>query len=184
MNAYNNHIDKLLRGFLREEEETEVKRYPVPERDDSDLFIHIPDSWERLCEKYQPLPWEDGLGFEHDWMTLWTAPQGFPFKRIYCNTDVASDLDLIFEGILMEGLEEEIKKFDGCFNIRKVRGSKKRWSLHSFGLAVDFNASTNKMGTFGDMHPAVVDIFRCYGWVWGGEFKRKDPMHFQRALNC
>lgn len=185
MIAYNDYIDKLLRRFLRkEEEETGTKRYSVPVIDDSDLFTDIPKSWERLCEKYQPLPWEDRLGFEHDWMTLWNAPQGFPFKRIYCNTDVASDLDLIFDGILMEGLEKEIKKFDGCFNIRKIRGSKKRWSLHSFGLAVDFNAATNRMGTFGDMHPDIVTIFESHGWIWGGNFKRKDSMHFQRAWNC
>ena len=179
MTAYNDYIDKLLRRFLRKEEEKEgVKRYPVP-IDDSDSFTHIPKSWEQVVNMYQPSPWEDGLGFEHDWMTLWNAPKGLPFKRIYCNVDLVCDLDLIFDGIFMNGLEKEIKKFDGCFNIRKIRGSKNRWSLHSFGLAIDFNASTNKLGTFGDMHPDIFDIFRSYGWVWGGDFKRKDPMHFQ-----
>lgn len=187
MSAYNSYIDRLMKKLLRKEElkeNTEPKRYPVPIKDDSDLFLNIPKSWEDLVDKYQPSPWVDRVGLEHDWMTLWHAPQGFPFRRIYCNTDVASDLDLIFDGILMCGLEKELKSFDGCFNIRKIRGSEKRWSLHSFGLAVDFNASTNRMGTLGDMHPEIVDIFRSYGWKWGGDFKRKDPMHFQRAWNC
>ncbi len=187
MNAYNDYVDKLMKRLLKEEEETEDmggKRYPIPEVDDSALFLDIPKSWEQLVDKYQPSPWVDGIGFEHDWMTLWNAPQGFPFKRIYCNTDAAGDLDFIFEDILRLGLEKELKKFDGCFNIRKIRGSKNRWSLHSFGLAVDFNASTNRMKTLGDMHPDVIDIFISYGWKWGGNFKRKDPMHFQRAWNC
>lgn len=187
MSAYNSYINKLMSNLLRREELEEnpgAKRYPVPVRDDSGLFLDIPKSWEDMVDKYQPSPWVDRIGFEHDWMTLWHAPQGFPFRRIYCNTDVAGDLDLIFDGILMCGLEKELKSFDGCFNVRKIRGSKKRWSLHSFGLAVDFNASTNKMRTFGDMHPEIVSIFETHGWKWGGDFKRKDPMHFQRAWNC
>jgi len=187
MSAYNKYVDKLMKALLRKEEEKEdmkVKRYAVPVSDDSDLFPTVSKSWEQLVYKYQPSPWIDRVGFEHDWMTLWHAPQGFPFKRVYCNTDAASDLDFIFDGILMTGLEKELKSFDGCFNIRKVRGSKKRWSLHSFGLAVDFNASTNRLGTFGDMHPEIVTIFESHGWKWGGNFKRKDAMHFQRAWNC
>ncbi len=184
---YNKYIDKIMMAFLRREEEKEVKeakRYKVPEPDDTDFFPTVTKSWEELVNKYQPSPWIDGIGFEHDFMTLFNAPQGFPFKRIYCNTDVASDLDFIFEDVLRLGLEKEFKTFDGCFNIRKIRGSKTKYSLHAYGLAVDFNAATNRMGTAGDMHPDVVDIFTACGWRWGGYFKRRDPMHFQRAWNC
>lgn len=187
MGSYNRYVDKIMRAFLREEEEKEDmggKKYKVPEYDDSKLFLDIPKSWEQLVARYQPAPWLDNLEFEQSWMTLLKVPQGFPFKRIYCNTDVESDLDFIFKAVLSLGLEKEFKSFDGCFNIRKIRGSKKRWSLHSFGLSVDFNASTNKLGTVGDMHPDIVDIFTAHGWVWGGNFKRSDPMHFQRAWNC
>ena len=94
-------------------------------------------------------------------------------------------MDAIFDEIAFQGLEKEIKTWDGCFNIRPVRGSRSgRWSLHSFGIALDFNAATNRLETKGDMHPEIVEIFKDFNWAWGGDFRRSDPMHFQRAHNC
>ena len=150
-----------------------------------DLKRRIPMSWSEVLEIYQPLPWENRLAFERQWMRLFYFPESFkPAKRVYCNKVCIPDLELIFEEIEKEGLMGEFKTFDGCFNIRKIRGSSNRWSLHSFGLAFDFNAFENRVGTNGNMHPKIVEIFLSYGWAWGGHFERKDPMHFQRAHNC
>ena len=88
-------------------------------------------------------------------------------------------LDRVFLQIIDEGLTDEIKSWDGCFNVRMVRGSKDTYSLHSWGIAVDINAATNALGADGDMHPRLVEIFKAHGFDWGGDFKRVDKMHFQ-----
>ena len=37
------------------------------------------------------------------------------------------------------------------------------------------------MGTQGDMHPQVVEIFKEWGFAWGGDWSYPDPMHFEMA---
>jgi hypothetical protein len=59
-------------------------------------------------------------------------------------------------------------------------------SLHSWGIAVDFDPTSNPMGGKGSKlrTPAgalFVQVFRDAGWTWGGDWKMKDDMHFQRA---
>ena len=60
-------------------------------------------------------------------------------------------------------------------------------SLHSWGIAVDFDPSSNPMGGKGSKLrlPAgqeFVRIFKDAGWLWGGDWAMRDDMHFQRAL--
>jgi hypothetical protein len=53
------------------------------------------------------------------------------------------------------------------------------WQRHR---AIDLNPETNALGTAGDMSPRVVQVFRHFGFAWGGDFRRRpDPMHFQYA---
>lgn len=63
-------------------------------------------------------------------------------------------------------------------------------STHSWGIAVDFDPQWNRMGgtdarTHGPSmlrkHPEFVQIFEAAGWEWGGNWRIKDDMHFQRA---
>lgn len=64
---------------------------------------------------------------------------------------------------------------------------KKPLSLHSWGIAVDFdpgdNPRTRKREGTVTMHPAFVREFDRAGWTWGGRWKGNsyDPMHFQAA---
>lgn len=77
--------------------------------------------------------------------------------------------------------------FSGDWVVRQARGLKIA-SMHSYGLAVDFNAPRNKLGapeakTFFKATSLVVQIFEKHGWVWGGRWKgRRDAMHFQFAI--
>jgi hypothetical protein len=83
----------------------------------------------------------------------------------------------------------------GCFAPRYKRSQPGEISVHSWGIAVDINADTNKAiadclpsdsrrasgsGAF-DLPAAWVDCFKRAGWIWGGDFKGGyfDPMHFQ-----
>jgi len=117
------------------------------------------------------------------WLTLWDVPAELEFahipKRIYCNKDLVGPLTQAFTNIRERGLAGQVKTWDGCFNIRMIRGSKTAWSLHSWGIAVDINAFENGLGVEPKMTPELVACFTDAGFDWGGVWKRKDGMHFQ-----
>lgn len=60
-------------------------------------------------------------------------------------------------------------------------------SMHSWGIAVDFDPTDNPRTHTHDgsvaIHPAFVQTFKNAGWTWGGDWKGAsfDPMHFQAA---
>lgn len=105
---------------------------------------------------------------------------------------------------------ETIEKFDGdddksmaannssCFNFRKIAGTD-RFSIHSYGLAIDINPKQNPCISEGKIYPEagtdylnreiqkpgmvepIVDIFKRNGFeTWGGEWTEPvDYHHFQ-----
>ncbi len=88
-----------------------------------------------------------------------------------------------------EGREYSFNRI-GTFNWRPMRGSQKM-SRHSFGIALDINPDSNpycppnkkkcktESGLDTDIPECVVDSFKKYGFVWGGDWEdSKDPMHF------
>ena len=111
------------------------------------------------------------------WMNTAT---GGPTTHIYCNRDMAPALGRALQNIISRGLIGQLKTFDGCFIIRCIRGES-TISVHSYALAVDINASTNKLGTLGDMSDDLAKCFTDEGFIWGGTFGRVDKMHFQLA---
>lgn len=57
-------------------------------------------------------------------------------------------------------------------------------STHSFGITIDINPDTNPYTTADthDIPPAVSDIFKRNGFIWGGDWRpAKDWMHFEYA---
>ena len=117
-------------------------------------------------------------------MTLWDVPAhleiGVIPKRIYCNKDLVIPLQKAFENLIKTGHVSELKTWDGCFNIRNIRGSK-AMSLHSWGIAVDVNAFENGLWKEPKLSPGFVKCFTDAGFDWGGVWQRKDGMHFQLA---
>lgn len=119
-------------------------------------------------------------------MVLWDVPNWINNKipavpnKIYCNRALVARLQYAFELIIANCLEDEIKTWDGCFNIRKKRGLNS-WSLHSWAIAIDINAAWNGLGKKSQMSRQLVDCFKKAGFDWGGDWKRKDGMHFQLA---
>lgn len=102
----------------------------------------------------------------------------FP-KKLYCNIDLIEPLHAAITNIKRNNLQSEIKTFDGCFNIRKARGTSV-YSLHSWGIAIDINAFENQLFTKGKLSKKLVKCFTDAGFDWGGDWiKRTDPMHFQ-----
>ncbi len=111
--------------------------------------------------------------------------QGNPWgHRVYGNYVMAGALKKAFRLICARGLAGELRTYDGCFNIRQMKGGR-TWSVHSWGLALDFNAATNPF-TRGELITDFSDDFiNCWyeaGWEWGGAWRSvKDAMHFQLA---
>lgn len=115
-------------------------------------------------------------------MTLFDVPKeleiGLIPKRIYCNKDLITPISEAFKSLIETGCVKEIKTWDGCFNIRKMRGLN-AMSLHSWGIAVDINAFENGLNQIPKFSPEFVKCFTDAGFDWGGTWKRKDGMHFQ-----
>ncbi len=104
---------------------------------------------------------------------------GFPTK-IYLNKDIQEALEEALRNVISNGFAEELKTWDGCFIIRNSRGLRS-WSMHSWGLAIDLNAATNRLGATPTLSAGFVKCFTDAGFDWGGLWKRKDGMHFQIA---
>jgi hypothetical protein len=117
-------------------------------------------------------------------MTLWDVPAeleiGVIPKRVYCNEDLIPPLTQAFKNLISTGYVKELKTWDGCFNIRNVRGRTSQ-SLHSWGIAIDINASWNQLGKKPTMTEGFIKCFTDAGFDWGGTWQRKDGMHFQIA---
>jgi hypothetical protein len=102
-------------------------------------------------------------------------------NRIYMHKLLEQPLENAFKLIIKRKLEEEVKSWDGCFIVRKIRGGTSM-SIHSWGLAIDINAATNGLGREPQMSKELVKCFTDAGFDWGGTWKRKDGMHFQLSL--
>jgi hypothetical protein len=101
-------------------------------------------------------------------------------KRIYCNKDMVEPLTRAFKNLIEREFVGELKTWDGCFNIRKMRGLNSM-SLHSWAIAVDLNAFENGLGVTPKLSAGFVKCFTDAGFEWGGTWTRKDGMHFQLA---
>lgn len=115
-------------------------------------------------------------------MVLWDVPQtleiGVIPKRLYCNKDLIAPLSQAFKNLIERGCVSELKTFDGCFNIRKMRGLQSM-SLHSWGVAIDVNAAWNGLNKKPALSKEFVKCFKDAGFDWGGDWQRLDGMHFQ-----
>lgn len=101
-------------------------------------------------------------------------------KRIYCHKLLVEPLKTALENLVTNGVASELETWDGCFNVRRMRGGTSM-SIHSWGLAIDVNAKTNALGIKPTLSNAFVKCFTDAGFDWGGEWARKDGMHFQLA---
>ena len=118
-------------------------------------------------------------------------------KKIYCNKAMIEPIKQAFSNLIHRGHITELKTWDGCFNIRPMRGYEKHHesamkagnidlaitylSVHAWGCAIDVNASWNRLGQTPTLSSGFVKCFTDAGFDWGGTWKRKDGMHFQLA---
>lgn len=108
-------------------------------------------------------------------------------NRLYVHKDFVSTLDAWFMALFANNLLQEIKTYDGCWVIRKKRGGK-TMSIHSWAMAIDFNAVHNPLGLsreqclqrgltpFSEKFIAISRQYVDCGADWK---RRPDGMHFQ-----
>ena len=148
--------------------------------------ILVPDGLDEIYETFgDPMEsgyWKEYGGFceippelNHTFTYTFGGKNGF-----WCNKLLISVFQRALNSIVKSGLASELKTFDGCFNVRYMRGAKKL-STHSWAIAIDLNASTNRLGAEPKIHMGIVSCFENEGFVWGGRWKRKDGQHLQYA---
>lgn len=115
-------------------------------------------------------------------LVIWDVPTSLEIgiipKKIYCNKDLVDPLSKALQALVSTGHVKELKTWDGCFNIRKKRGLNSM-SLHSWGIAIDVNAFENGLNQTPKLSAGFVKCFTDAGFDWGGNWTRKDGMHFQ-----
>ena len=79
-----------------------------------------------------------------------------------------------------------IDYYAGCLNVRLQRGSKTKWSRHSWGIAIDLDPLRNGLKTkWKDSqfakpeYKAMVDIFHKHGFIGYGPDRGYDSMHWE-----
>jgi hypothetical protein len=135
-------------------------------------------------------------------LVLWDVPADIEIgvipKRIYCHKDLVKPLDKAFRALIASGRVKELKTWDGCYNVRPIRGMEKKWqrfqmegypqagakylSTHAWGMAIDVNAFENGLGRKPKLSAGFVKCFKDAGFVWGGDFNRLDGMHFELSI--
>ena len=77
---------------------------------------------------------------------------------------------------------------DWGYCYRDVRGVPGKLSNHGSGTAIDLNASKHPLGKVGTFDAAKVPMIKAlakkYGLTWGGDWARKDEMHFEINLDA
>ena len=106
------------------------------------------------------------------------------FGTVTCHRMMIPQLAAALGEIQRLGLASAIDRsqYGGCYVARKILWDPTNpVSMHAWGLAIDFNVSTNGYGASPRMHPEIVRIFERWGFRWGGRWKIPDGMHFELA---
>lgn len=106
---------------------------------------------------------------------------GVTVHRLQAHRLVAPHLRAALGAIREEGLFTLLTHYGGGFNVRSKRGGSEL-SVHSWGIAFDFNPEGNALGdSTPALDPRIVTVMEWHGFYWGGRFSRPDGMHFQFA---
>jgi hypothetical protein len=100
--------------------------------------------------------------------------------RVTCHRLMIPQLRGALQDVVNAGLSSSLHSYDGCYVPRFIEHNPSHAiSLHTWGIAIDMDASTNYRGIKGTMDPKVVTIFKRWGFRWGGDWSYTDPMHFE-----
>jgi hypothetical protein len=136
-------------------------------------------------EPYNYVDMGDGMiQIDPDWVSRNIVRRAMPLLNgeVVCHRQMVDQLYGALSEIEQSGLGHLIdpSQYGGCWVPRHIDFNPARpLSMHSWGLAADFNVSTNGLGQKPQMDPRIVHIFDKWGFVWGGRWSRPDGMHFE-----
>jgi hypothetical protein len=137
--------------------------------------------WARQPEFLRPYVIPDRYRLHQDycWTNVYSQKKD-KVGVVYCHSAMHAYLDKALANLLSRNLLKELKEYGGCHNIRATRGTA-NWSAHSWALAIDINMTGNELGKEPSMRREFANCFIDAGFGWGGDYSRKDGMHFTLA---
>lgn len=114
-------------------------------------------------------------------------------NRIQCHKLIAAPLKAVFTDILAHYGLEKIKElgidlYGGCVNVRRMRGSKTKWSRHAFGVAIDLDPARNTLKETKETarfarpeYKPMIELFYKHGFKGLGPEQNRDWMHWEIA---
>ena len=149
---------------------------------------------EQIIEKYGQPGDPDNLmviTFPYPMRIAWDLTK--TVSKTQCHKLVAENFERVFRDLLSHyGLPElqklEIDLFGGIYNLRLMRGSKTKWSRHSWAIAIDLSPAKNGLKTKWENaqfskpeYQPMIDIFYTNGFFSYGKERDMDAMHWEIA---
>ncbi|MGI8875396.1 MAG: M15 family metallopeptidase [Egibacteraceae bacterium] len=139
-------------------------------------------------DAFEPFSYIDNgdgtIQMDPEWVRRNIVSAEVPIFRgnVVCHRLLVPQLRGALQEVADAGLADLIdpSQYGGCWVARHIDWNPgKPLSMHAWGLAVDFNVSTNQLGAEPQLDPRIVEIFDRWGFVWGGRWSRPDGMHFE-----
>lgn len=155
------------------------------------MIVLPPTGWDQVKLVFGNPGYEELSGGNVDIDDAWEAKNLVVVEHV-CGTKfnvrlhykIVENFKTVFGAALVDCPAYTVRMVGGYCPRHQRHNPKLPLSLHSYGVAVDFNWDTNPMGPTldSDLPPAFIANFKAHGWEWGGDWKGiKDPMHFQFA---
>lgn len=152
---------------------------------------------QRDCNKFYGDPTKAGFEAANivrivvPWKTFYGA---IPISKVAVHKKCADAFEAWFDHVWINAGKNQktinewgMSSYGGGFIVRQKRAGS-TLSMHSYGCALDFDAPRNgfgdqtpHFGTNKEAYRGVVVPFKALGGVWGGDWTKKDGMHFQFA---
>ena len=143
------------------------------------------DDARTAFEPFNYIDMGDGMiQIDPGWVSRNIVRRSMPLLKgeVVCHRLMVNQLYGALKEIQDRGLGRFIdpSQYGGCWVPRHIDfDPSDPLSMHAWGLAADFNVSTNGLGMKPKMDPRIVAVFDRWGFVWGGRWSRPDGMHFE-----
>lgn len=169
---------------------------PAPWRPE-EIVVSNPNNWPKAYTAefdafYGPVGESNlvRIAFPYPMKLAWNTSQKVTSTK--CHKKVADSATRVFQEALKHYGQDKISElrldyFGGCYNKRPIRGGTK-WSMHSWGVAFDFDPIRNQLKWGRDRasfakpeYDAWWQIWEAEGWTSLGRQRNFDWMHVQAA---
>ena len=150
----------------------------------------VPEGRDATDAYYSHLVYTEGVGGRINVSGAWEAANLkyvtlHTGQRVRLHNKVADEFVTLFAEACLKGAYTP-RSVQTYVPRHTLWDAAKSISLHSYGIAIDFDPELNHNGAAPgtarlDSAPGFVQVFRDAGWAWGGDWHMRDTMHFQRA---